>query len=120
MRISKVYYQRNFRLGTFLFETVGVGIEVNEGEDAKQALDEAKRLTNEYGETMYEEAESMRGTHETLIHAASEPTDKIASWMEVIRLCSTITALQRFEKQVEREQNQELTNAYNEKLKQLQ
>lgn len=48
MTIEKIYYQRNFRIGEFLYENIGIGIQVNEGEDALQALDEAKRLCHEY------------------------------------------------------------------------
>lgn len=48
MNIEKVFYQRNFRIGDFIYESIGIGIQVDEGEDAKQALDEAKRLCHEY------------------------------------------------------------------------
>jgi hypothetical protein len=50
MKIDRIYYQRNFPIGQFLFETIGISIAVNEGEDAEQALDEAKRLVCEYNE----------------------------------------------------------------------
>ena len=48
MTISKIYYQRNFRIGDFQYETIGIGIDLNEGENAHEALEEAKRLVIEY------------------------------------------------------------------------
>ena len=48
MTISKIYYQRNFRIGDFQYETIGIGIDINEGENAHEALEEAKRLVIEY------------------------------------------------------------------------
>ncbi len=48
MNVSKVYYQRNFRIGDFQYETIGIGIDVNVGEDAHAAMEEAKRLVLEY------------------------------------------------------------------------
>jgi len=50
MNVEKIYYQRNFPIGQFLFETIGIGITINGNEDAQHALDEAKRLVCEYNE----------------------------------------------------------------------
>lgn len=48
MKVSKVYYQRNFRIGDFQYETIGVEIDINDGEDAHLAMEEAKRLVIAY------------------------------------------------------------------------
>lgn len=39
--------------------------------------------------------------------------DKISAWIQVIELTSSIPALERFKPQVDRENNQSLTDAYN-------
>ena len=77
-------------------------------------------LYNEDGTPKYEgyKGEEMRGTHVRDI--VEEPVDKIKGMVEVINLCSTKVALERFYPQVQRIDNQELTEAYNNKLKQLQ
>lgn len=65
----------------------------------------------------YKGEDEMKGTK---VRDVVEPIDKIESWKTVISMCTSITALERFKPQVDREQNQELTEAYNNKLKQLQ
>ena len=77
-------------------------------------------LYNEDGTAKYEmyKGEEMKGTH--VRNVVEEPIDKIESWKTVISMCTSITALERFKPQVDRENNQELTEAYNNKLKQLQ
>lgn len=77
-------------------------------------------LYNEDGTAKYEmyKGDEMKGTHVRSV--VEEPVDKIQSWKTVISMCTSITALERFKPQVDREQNQELTEAYNNKLKQLQ
>ena len=48
MQISKVTYKKTYNLGNFSSERIGVEIEINAGEDAKNALDVAKSLVEEY------------------------------------------------------------------------
>lgn len=48
MQISKVTYQKTYNLGNFSSERIGVEIDLNAGEDAKNALDVAKSLVEEY------------------------------------------------------------------------
>jgi len=75
-------------------------------------------LYNSAGEPLYEgyKGDEMRGTQVRDI----EPEDKIQSWKTVISMCTSITALERFKPAVDREKNEELTQAYNDKLKNLQ
>ena len=47
-QFEKVYYQRNFRISEFIYETIGAGIILDVGQEAKQALDECKALVNQY------------------------------------------------------------------------
>lgn len=48
MNICKVNYQKTFNLGSYQSERIGVEIELNVGEDPKQALVDATALVNEY------------------------------------------------------------------------
>jgi len=48
MHISKVNYTKTFNLGSYQSEKIGVEIDLNEGEDAKEALSTAKALVHEY------------------------------------------------------------------------
>ena len=48
MHINQISYVRTFNLGNYSSEKIGVEIAINEGEDAKQALDTAKSLVEEY------------------------------------------------------------------------
>ena len=47
-KFERIFYQRNFRISEFLYETIGAGILLEQGQDAKQALSECKALVNEY------------------------------------------------------------------------
>ena len=47
-KFQRIFYQRNFRISEFLYETIGAGILLEQGQDAKEALNECKALVNEY------------------------------------------------------------------------
>lgn len=66
---------------------------------------------------MYKGEDEMKGTK---VRDVSEPKDKIQAFKETLDMCKTVVMLERFKPQVDREKSEELTNAYNEKLKQLQ
>lgn len=48
MQIEKINYQRTFNLGNYSSERLGVDININTGENAMQALDEARKLVEEW------------------------------------------------------------------------
>jgi len=48
MNISLVTYTKTFNLGNYSSERIGVEVEVGIGESAKEALDTAKQLVEEY------------------------------------------------------------------------
>ena len=48
MHIEKVNYQKTFNLGNYSSEKIGVELCLNAGEDAKEALNVAKELVEEY------------------------------------------------------------------------
>lgn len=65
----------------------------------------------------YKGEEEMKGTH--VRNVVEEPVDKIQSWKTVISMCTSITALERFKPQVDRENNEDLTLAYIDKFNEL-
>lgn len=79
-------------------------------------------LYNEKGEPLYEKIpqdEEFRGTTLRDIKEEKVP-DKTQGYIQVINLCSSLQALARFKPAVDKENNEELTSAYNNKLKELQ
>jgi putative cell wall-binding protein len=48
MHIQVINYQRTFNLGNYASEKIGVEVAINAGEDAKEALQAAKSLVEEY------------------------------------------------------------------------
>ena len=48
MHIQVINYQRTFNLGNYASEKIGVEVAINAGEDAKEALETAKSLVEEY------------------------------------------------------------------------
>jgi len=99
MRISKVYYQKNFRTGDFLYENIGVGIEINDQEDPKEALDEAKKLCQEYhNEHIQQELEHQSQQPEpTILPSIQVEKDyKDMSFEEQIESCDDLKVLESY------------------------
>jgi hypothetical protein len=48
MHIQVINYQKTFNLGNYSSEKIGVEIALNQGDDAKLALQEAQKLVEEY------------------------------------------------------------------------
>lgn len=67
---------------------------------------------------MYKGEDEMKGTKVRDI--APEPKDKIQAFKETLDMCTSVVMLERFKPQVDRLENEELTQAYNDKLKTLQ
>lgn len=120
MTPTLITYQRVFPLGSYSTERIGLEATLDEGENPEIALSHLKTMVEElHQETMKSlPTDDFRGTYVRDI--VEEPVDKIKGMIQVINLCSNITALERFKPQVQRVDNQELTEAYNNKLKQLQ
>lgn len=119
MKLSQISYQRVYPLGSYSTERIGLEATLDEGENPETALSHLKILVEElHQETLKSlPTDDFRGTH--VRNVVEEPVDKIQSWKTVISMCTSITALERFKPQVDRENNQELTEAYNNKLQSL-
>lgn len=48
MHIQVINYQKTFNLGNYSSERIGVEISINAGDDAKEALETAKKLVEEF------------------------------------------------------------------------
>lgn len=119
MKLSQISYQRVYPLGSYSTERIGLEATLDEGENPETALSHLKILVEElHQETLKSlPTDDFRGTH--VRNVVEEPVDKIQSWKTVISMCTSIKALERFKPQVDRENNQELTEAYNNKLQSL-
>ena len=83
------------------------------GEDEITGLRTLQKSITDY------QTEEEKKYRESKIYQVKVP-DKIQGWFEVIKLASSIKALEKFKPQVDRENNEDLTSAYDNKLKSLQ
>jgi len=119
MHIQTVNYTRTFNLGNYSSEKIGVEIAINEGENAKQALEEAKKLVEEFHEenvTKLKELGFYPYEEEPVevIKTQSKQTlaEKTKSFID---LCKNEEELKAWELMAK--SNTELKEYYNEKLK---
>lgn len=118
--------------GNYLNCRIGLEIETHDNVNIEQEVNQLwdcitaihmKRYPHLYtpeGRPKYEQYQGDEN-HPNSIPAkvVEEPVDKIKVMITVINLCASMEALLRFAKQVDRENNQELTEAYNNKLQSL-
>ena len=115
----KIFYKRKYPIGSFLNEDIGFEDEVPDGVDPVQVVIQLKEMCDKAHEQLCPEMYVQQDI-QAVETKPDEPKDKIQSFIETINYCTSVTMLQRFKPQVDRENNQELTNAYNNKLNQLQ
>lgn len=48
MKVEKVYYQRNFPISQFIFETIGIGATIDSDDEYEECLNDLKKKVNEY------------------------------------------------------------------------
>jgi len=120
MYIDKISYQKTFNLGSFQSERIGVEISLNEGEDAKEALNTAKNLVHEYYmEGLPKEPiqiEQVADNKPVPIVQVEKPS-KEDQQKQYLLDCKDITELKTFEKLVK--SNPHLMETYDEQLKKL-
>ena len=132
----KIKVEPLYPTGNYLNCRIGLEIETHDNVNIEQEVNQLwdcitaihmKRYPHLYspeGKPLYEGYKGEEiGSNSTpasiLRNVVEEPIDKIESWKTVISMCTSITALERFKPQVDRENNQELTEAYNNKLQSL-
>lgn len=114
MNITSITYRKNFPVSQFIFETIGVEVMVNDGEDAGKLLEEAKQFV----ERQHVPMESMTGTQIRTID--EEPKSKVSGFVEAINTSTSLKSVEIFRKLVERENIPELTEVFENKIKSFQ
>lgn len=116
MEQDKITVKMNYCINPIMAQHVHIGGEfsIKPGQTAEQAWEVALERIDAFYQSKF-------GSKPSPVVDVSEPKeDKIQSWITVIGMCTSITALERFKVRVDEEKNEELTLAYNNKLKQLQ
>ena len=115
MQIERVYYQANYRRGDFLYENIGIGVLINEGEDAKQALDQAKSLCDEYHLANLPKEQPQPINEEKIIQSPKESAE--IGVIAAINSCTELKVLETFQKLAK--SKPEFQIAYDNQLKKL-
>lgn len=118
MKLDKIFYQRNFPIGQFLFETIGLGATIDEGDNQEQCLDELKRQVIEYHEkNMPVIDDTQTGMY---VKQISEPTAKLSAKEQIINdigTCSEIKVLESY--RLIAKSDIQVQQAYDNQLKKL-
>lgn len=127
MTITTVSYQKTYNLGNYSSERIGVEVSINEGENAMEALDTAKKLCQEFHDKNNPEP-FVSG--ETIIQPAStEPIPEIKvdkrtakeiqeqKLISDINSCTEIKVLESY--RLIAKSNEKLQTAYDLKMEQL-
>ena len=138
MKVTKVNYQKIFPTGmAYLNHKIGVEVDVEEGDDYDECFRGAKALVEQWNlesnpsysltmEYMKPQADfspdyvhSKSTTLQTQFSEQPTPTidEKAEGMKEIIRIANTKVLLERQRGQIERMNNPELTEMFNDKLK---
>jgi len=117
MQINQVSYQKTFNLGNYSSERIGVEILLNEGEDAKEALNTAKALVEEY----HKQTNDFPMPFHTVTNV-DQPlpeiqVDRGPTLEQQIRSCTELKVLKIYESMVKKDPV--LQEAYNQTMKSL-
>jgi hypothetical protein len=117
MHISKVSFKRNYAISPLTMEHMhlGVEIELNAGEDAKDALKQAQALVEEYYKESFTNsaATPYQGNMAVPDHQIEKPIGTMIAEMEA---CTTLQDIKSFHLTIKNEQEQDV---YNRKLQEL-
>ena len=120
MHIEKVNYQKTFNLGNYSSEKIGVELCLNAGEDAKEALNAAKELVEEYHKEnlvklresgLYQEEETVEVIEKVQPKTLNE---KVKIFIDA---CKTVEELKAWE--LMSKNNLELHEYYDQKLRSI-
>jgi hypothetical protein len=121
MHIQVINYQRTFNLGNYASEKIGVEVAINAGEDAKEALEAAKSLVEEYHKENVAKLKDLGYFYEDQIEVETIPTQSkktlTEKTKEFIDACKTKVELKAWE--LMSKSNPELLEHYNKKLKSI-
>lgn len=119
MHIQVINYQKTFNLGNYSSERIGVEIAVNAGEDAKEALETAKKLVEEFHKENTNQSPTPQPVYEEPIQIIKTQSPKtVAEKTKVfIDACKTPEELKAWELMCKNKP--ELEEYYDKKLKSL-
>lgn len=121
MQIDRIGRDKSYEMvtpyGLKVWDKVSVSGAIAPGEDIQQAYKELDKILEEAHQQTLSGEYEMKGTK---VRDVVEPIDKIQSWKQVISMCTSITALERFKVRVEEINDEGLTYAYNKQLQSLQ
>jgi hypothetical protein len=121
MHIQVINYQRTFNLGNYASEKIGVEVAINAGEDAKEALEAAKSLVEEYHKENVAKLKDLGYFYEEQIEVETIPTQSKETRDEktkkFIDFCKTKEELKAWE--LMSKSSPELLEHYNKKLKNI-
>ncbi len=121
MHIQVINYQRTFNLGNYASEKIGVEVAINAGEDAKEALEAAKSLVEEYHKENVAKLKDLGYFYEDQIEIETIPTQSKKTVTEktkkYIDFCKTKEELIAWELMSKR--NTESLEYYNKKFKRI-
>lgn len=121
MHIQVINYQRTFNLGNYASEKIGVEVAINAGEDAKEALETAKSLVEEYHKENVAKLKDLGYFYEDQIEVETIPTQSkktlTEKTKEFIDVCKTRAELKSWE--LMSKSNPELLEHYNKKFKSI-
>lgn len=141
MKVDRVIYQKIYPTGiNYLNHRIGVEIELDETDNPDEAFKLAKETVERwnlesnpsYALAMEYQKGSEIKVNSEYAHLLSaeqlkqtpiqQPTkdERIQSFIATINMCTSLKFLQNFKARVEAEKNEELTTAFNNKLKSLE
>lgn len=90
MRMILVTYRKTFNLGSYQSESIGVEMELNEGDSAVVALDNCAALVDEYHVKTLATLDAYRGTHTEIIPEENTIDQTIAATIQEISRVTVI------------------------------
>lgn len=120
MHIQTINYQKTYNLGNYQSERIGVEIALNAGDNAKDALDSARELVEEYHK------QNIKNIQNEHCEPFSEPVETIKTQspqtiaektIQFINDCKTVEELKAWE--LMSKNKPDVEKAYKEKLKSL-
>jgi hypothetical protein len=117
MHIQVINYQKTFNLGNYSSERIGVEIAVNAGEDAKEALETAKQLVEEFHKESLKPAPQQVYEEPVQVIKTQSPQTLAEKTKIFIDTCKNVGELKAWELMCKNKP--ELEEYYNKKLKSL-
>ena len=113
--MSLITYRKTFNLGNFTSESIGVEMELNEGDNPVEALDACSQLVNEYHQKTIADLEEYRGViTKTIPDVQDIKIEKTI--IQEMEECSTYAEIQSFRFTVKGEEEKVI---YERKLSEL-